>query len=664
MLHFGAVAGLLTLYWILAFTATLDNSFTFDEVVHLVAGANCWRYDDYRLAPENGILTERWAGLGTLGDGNDFPSRDQADWWESNAWRVGDRFFFQMNNDTEGMLRKAHALMAVLGVACGLTIYLVSRHLFGPTGGLLSLVLFVFCPNFLGHGALVTSDVPVSFFFLASLWSAWSLWHHLSPLRALGNTVLLAGLLLTKYSALLIVPMIGMLLILRLVAGRPLEVGPSRTISRRSVITGWLLGVLLGQVLVVWGLIWLAYGCRYAAFAESEPGRDLLRPGWQVLGQDSGLLESAVALAREYHLLPEGYLFGLVHTLRKSESRPAFLNGEYSTDGWFRFFPYAFLVKTPLALFLILGLALAAGIAIYRRKRSDRVGFWSCVQSLGYQTAPLWILLLIYWWVALGSSLNIGHRHLLPTYPPLFVLAGAAAYWLVGKNSAATEGEKPSGGAFQPLAGSAVLLTLVWAVVDSWNIRPHYLAYFNPIAGGPSQGYHHLVDSSLDWGQDLPRLKTWLDQHSLSDGRTPIYLAYFGSARSEHYGIKAIHLPEYFDRRAVIEPRPLQPGVYCISATMLQGVYLPNPGPWNAILEKGYQQGYVGTEQRLAMGDESLTQRELRLYDRHRFGRLCGWLTRRRLGAERSLDGHVGYSILIFRLSAEDLEEALSGPAP
>ena len=61
---------------------------------------------------------------------------------------------------------------------------------------------------------------------------------------------------------------------------------------------------------------------------------------------------------------------------------------------------------------------------------------------------------------------------------------------------------------------------------------PHYLAYFNWIAGGPVNGYKHLVHSSLDWGQDLPGLKRWLNEHDLdSTGKTPVYLAYFGKAK-------------------------------------------------------------------------------------------------------------------------------------
>ena len=118
---------------------------------------------------------------------------------------------------------------------------------------------------------------------------------------------------------------------------------------------------------------------------------------------------------------------------------------------------------------------------------------------------------------------------------------------------------------------------------------PNYLAYFNRIAGGPANGYKHLVDSSLDWGQDLPGLKRWLKEHDLdSPGKTPVYLAYFGQANPAHYHIRAMELCSP-DSHSVI---PLSAGVYCIShcsparlwagpATVVSGVRASLPRGWS-----------------------------------------------------------------------------------
>ena len=79
-----------------------------------------------------------------------------------------------------------------------------------------------------------------------------------------------------------------------------------------------------------------------------------------------------------------------------------------------------------------------------------------------------------------------------------------------------------------------------WHAAIAARIHPHYLAYFSPVVGGPEQGYRHLVDSSLDWGQDLPGLQKWLIAHRQPG--EPVYLSYFGTADPARYGINAIAL--------------------------------------------------------------------------------------------------------------------------
>jgi hypothetical protein len=116
---------------------------------------------------------------------------------------------------------------------------------------------------------------------------------------------------------------------------------------------------------------------------------------------------------------------------------------------------------------------------------------------------------------------------------------------------------------------------VAWHAVESVRIAPDYLAYFNELVGGPALGYRHLVDSSLDWGQDLPALKAWLDANGLqAPGHGPVFLSYFGTSHPDHYDIDAIALPGFPDRQDDVMPPVLTAGVYCISATMLQGLYV------------------------------------------------------------------------------------------
>jgi hypothetical protein len=260
------------------------------------------------------------------------------------------------------------------------------------------------------------------------------------------------------------------------------------------------------------------------------------------------------------------------------------------------------------------------------------------------------VLLTVYWATALTSHLNLGHRHLLPTYPPLFILAGAGAIWLTAKTRAMLV---------------VVLAGVVWFAAESLAIRPHYLAYFNQVAGGPSQAYTHLVDSSLDWGQDLPGVRRWLDQHPTSSRGTPVYLSYFGTGDPRYYNIQATALPSYlFDLRLypARELAPLRGGVYIISATMLQNVCLPFRGEWTPAYEREYQQLRVAFQRDVpanAMqiaGDTSGLADAIDQMEQLRFARLLAFLR------QRTPDDMIGYSILIYHLSDEQVRQSLDAP--
>lgn len=210
------------------------------------------------------------------------------------------------------------------------------------------------------------------------------------------------------------------------------------------------------------------------------------------------------------------------------------------------------------------------------------------------------------------------------------------------------------------------------SVIASMGTWPNYLTFFNMPSGGPAHAWKKLVDSSLDWGQDLPSLRVWIErerQHiPLS---TPLYLSYFGTGDPGHYGIQATPLPSFFDYRAPAVPDALQPGIYCVSASMVQGIYTDFPGPWSDELEKAYRQ-LIGDVERFesAMKQQgldavwtSLPSQEqqtwlsvFREYEQLRFTRLSHILRR------RDPDAHVNHSILIYRVDANELARAMTGP--
>jgi hypothetical protein len=390
-----------------------------------------------------------------------------------------------------------------------------------------------------------------------------------------------------------------------------------------------------------------------------------------------------LSIARQFHLLPEAYLYGSGLTVEYASDRAAFLNGQFGTTGWWWYFPYAFAVKTTIPA-MIVGLLALAGLVL-RWKTGDNGDAWIArVRTSLYAGTPLLALVVVYWAFALTTHLNIGHRHLLPIYPALCILAGGAAFWTQPLFERSRVGE-PQGGrqrrrqrstalrkspsGWRSAAGVATLGLLAWHLVESVSVRPNYLAYFNQLAGGPAEGYKHLADSSLDWGQDLPALKQWLDGQGLQQaGANGVYLSYFGTARPEYYGIRATVLAGFIDRRPPQPPVPLGGGVYCVSATVLDVIS-------RMFYKPEYEDNYQAAVKNLtifarASEDEHAWSALMRQtgeqywrdlfaqFDQLRTGRLVAFLRR------RQPDATIGYSILIYRLSDGDVSSALNGPAP
>ena len=210
--------------------------------------------------------------------------------------------------------------------------------------------------------------------------------------------------------------------------------------------------------------------------------------------------------ALEARLLPEAYLYGLAYFLGGAERRVAFLNGEQSLVGWWTYFPEAFLIKTPPALLLLLAwLAVAAlpgaPLAIVQRLVPGSAG-----RDLPRPSRS-------------AGNLNIGHRHLVPLYPaalrplrrpapPLERLAGTKR-------------------------GSRLVLLAGYAVPSSWP-TPATSPTSTSSPGEPEADGTYLLDSNLDWGQDLARLGRWMERNGVEE----IDLAYFGTADPEAYGIR------------------------------------------------------------------------------------------------------------------------------
>jgi 4-amino-4-deoxy-L-arabinose transferase-like glycosyltransferase len=610
-----AVVALLALFWWLTVSAARGKSPTSDELPHLTAGFAYDKFGDFRMQPENGNLPQRLFGLPGLAADARF-TLDESLWRRSTYWQLSWDYFYALDNPTDRLVHQARALNALLGVALGLLIFFLTRAAFGPTGGLLSLAFYALAPNTLAQAGLATSDMAAALFLTLA---AWLFWRHLEK-RDLPSG-LLAGLasglaLVAKFNGVLIAPICAVLVVAdAFLRSSEIENRQSK-IFRRCAQN---LALALLSALAAWIVIWAFFNFRFTARGPGTPVFESFAWSWAemfpTLGWKRGLVEFALA----HHLFPEAWLYGLTNVLAGEAARPNFFAGEHAVHGTWLFFPTLVLTKTTLAMLGALLVATLAGALLARRAKP------ATRRTIFLTTLPLAVTATVVWLIALRSNLNIGDRHILPVYPALFLALG-----LLAKRRALL---------------LTALVFLAAHAAASFAIRPHYLAGFNALAGGPAHAHHLFVDSSLDWGQDLPALRDTLTQ--LRAPGEKFYLGYFGSAWPPHYGVRPdafLPTPTYLVRPPLV-PYDYAPGLYAISATVLSEVYTPYRGPWTPALEQRWQ------TLRAAPTPETYPE-----YDRLRFARLCKILQLRAPHATP------GYSILVDRLTPADLRAALEGP--
>ncbi len=153
-------------------------------------------------------------------------------------------------------------------------------------------------------------------------------------------------------------------------------------------------------------------------------------------------------------------------------------------------------------------------------------------------------------------------RYVMPVLPFLFVFCSRVV--------------RPPKVPFSRISGFLSWLLIVWNLISATVAYPNCLSYFNEIAGGSTNGHRHLIDSNLDWGQDLLRFRASV---SATSNREPIYLAYFGHFDPRIFDLE-FELPDKGMRLETstgeLTAKP-QSGVYAISVNYLMGHALTAP---------------------------------------------------------------------------------------
>ena len=542
-------AGILLLMYALALTSLGHLAPTFDEQGFITRGLAYVRGENQSLRVGHPLgLNALNAALLASDDAVRLPTDDPS-WLLTSFHRPSELFLWEMGNDVAHVMFLARLPTIWLGL---LLTAVTGRWAWDLTrkrwAGWLAMALLAFDPNILAHTRLATTDLGLAAFAFLAGYGLWRFWQRPSPLRATFAGITFGLLQNTKFTAGLFIPLFALVILVNL-GVRLVDYSKNRSSAANPQSMPpnplWLLLMLAAAYVLIAPLtLWAAYGFQIGT----------LPPDLPMLPQLSGF-----TVPLSHHLEQLLDIGG-----RMQQATPAFLHGRYSDSGWWYYFPVAFVLKTPLPTLILLVWAVIWRVRRYvtpgREGAAAQRGESSGRRTMLLDDAALLVPALGYFAIALTTDINLGYRHILPTLPFLVVFMATAVSAI--HLSPATTYKWALGG----LMGWLVLIAL-------W-IHPHYLAYFNVLAGGPSGGWRYLVDSNLDWGQDLADLKVWMTDHDVDQ----VWLSYFGEARPSYYGINYIGLDSWPPRLMDPDARPFYPpdpapGIYAISATNLQGVH-------------------------------------------------------------------------------------------
>jgi len=527
-----------------AIASLWDDSLIVDEVPHVGTGYSYLVKQEMRLNPEHPPLAKDLAALPLM-----FLSLNQSvfetDPWQGldanlNQWGFGRYFIYNSGNDADTITRLAKLPMLIFFILAAVLIFKWSHRLYGKFGAALALVLFSFSPLILAHARIVGTDmaalfgvVLASYYFLA----------YLRKRRAANfcfSVLALGVALLVKFSTFLLLPFF-LVLAVAYAAANGQKIIKSAAPALLICITAF--------IAVVWP-VYFAHTYNYSAERQHSDTVFRLQSYKKTV-----ITETVVWMSDKPVLRALGhYFFGLALTNIRisSPSNPVYFLGKVSTVGRKAYFPVVYFIKEPLAWWGLVAIALAA-IAITTRVKSFKLKDSSLMKQHFDEFAMLlWVGL--YWTISIYSKTNIGLRHLLPVYPFTIMLVSGQIAGLVkslkstfvpssGRGKVNLRPELMSRESqnykskvknfFQKfyVLRFVILVLLAWYIWESLSIYPYYLTYFNQMVGGPQGGYRYVVDSNLDWGQDLKRLAQWREKNDIET----IYLDYFGWADQQYY---------------------------------------------------------------------------------------------------------------------------------
>ena len=494
-----------------------------DEPGHLAAGVYTWYFGIFDVYRVNPPLARTLASLPVVmcrPKVNCLPFRNEPGLrveWQLGAGFIGDNG----GKDALDYFVLGRCTLIIVCLVGAYTCWRWAGQLFGQASGITALGLWCFSPSMIAWGSTICPDAVSAAVGVIAVYVLW-LWFQRSTVARTIITGLVLGLAeLCKFTLLVLYPLLPVLWIVYRLPERKLMD------ARRWLREGMMLvGAMLLSIYVI--------NCGYlfdGSFTPLEEFRfqTMLFTGYDSLKDippEGANRFAGTWMGRLLVPLPASMIQG-IDTQRYDFERglPSYLRGQWANHGWWYYYVYALAIKEPLGTWCLL--ALAIGASIFGRRY---LASWRDEMVV---LAPLFVILAF---VSSQTGFSLHSRYVIPTLPFLFVWTSKVARVFDMRPFTRK----------RLLMAATVVLAITWSVASSLAVYPHSMSYFNELAAilatpadasypkpvcesgknegiasrfkyamtaGPRNGPRHLLNSNIDWGQDLLYLKNWLDKH-------------------------------------------------------------------------------------------------------------------------------------------------------
>lgn len=519
----------------LAAVASYKNSPSSDEASHLAAGVFSWQRGSFSLYPVNPPLVRAVAALpvtlhSATTDWNDWEPEDSKRVPESRPeWSVGIGFVRGNLGFAQwyfAVARWACLPFALLGAYC---VWQWARDLYGNWAGLGAIALWMLSPNMLAWSATICPDAAAAALGVAAGYLFWRWLREPNWGNAVAAGVSLGLAQLAKLTWVVLFALWPLVWFLWRLTG------PKNLPSVRGMGQGAQLATALAIAVLTLNLGYAFEGSltrlgEFTFVSRTLAGDDSLAEGGR-----GGNRFGETWLGLLPVSLPYNYLRGM--DLQKYDFErglPSYLCGRWRDCGWWHYYLACAALKVPVGTWCLGFLAATLSAWALFKRPSERSAAASVTEA-ATRRDDSWrdemVLLLpaavLFVFVSSQTGFSRHFRYVLPAFPFLFIWISKIA---------------PVAIRHPRTLGALAVGLLTWSVSSSMWIYPHSMSYFNELAGGPQNGDKYLLDSNLDWGQDVFYLKRWWEQHPEA---TPLNTLFTNS-----YGADLLGTPDWAEWNA------------------------------------------------------------------------------------------------------------------